>query len=93
MKIHSIKYAVLLVLAARKEVKQYPHLRFGQALFNLLPNEVYAYFTGTKNDFFYWTDEDKVLQVFCTEYVGHNDDKATEEYVQMTNEFTKVYND
>lgn len=79
MKIYSIEDAALLVIAARKEVKQHSHLRFGQALFNLLPNEVYAYFTGTKNDFFYWTDEEKVLQVFWTEYVNH---ETVEEYTE-----------
>lgn len=82
MKIYSIEDAALLVMAARKEVKQHPHLRFGQALFNLLPNEVYAYFTGTKNDFFYWTDEKKVLQVFWTEYVEHKDEQTIEEYTE-----------
>lgn len=80
MKIYSIEDAALLVMAARKEAKQYPHLRFGQALFNMLPNEVYAYFTGTKNDFFYWTDEEKVLQVFWTEYVSN--ETAIEEYTE-----------
>jgi hypothetical protein len=40
---------------------------------------VYAYFTGTKNDFFYWTDEEKVLQAFWTEYVNHG---TVEEYTE-----------
>lgn len=80
MKIYSVEDAALLVIAARNQVRQQPYIRLGQALFNLLPAEVYAYFTGTKNDFFYWTDEQKVLQVFWTEYVEHKDEQAIEEY-------------
>lgn len=56
--------------------------RLGQAIFNLLPQEIYNKFVDTDNDFFYWTDEEKVLQVFWTEYVEHKDEQTIEEYTE-----------
>lgn len=43
--------------------------RFGQALWNILPDELTLHFNGTEHDFFYWTNENKVLSVFLANYV------------------------
>lgn len=45
-----------------------PSYRLGQGIFNLLPDDLAEYIRDT-NDFFYWTDEDKVLEVFYAECV------------------------
>jgi len=45
-----------------------PSYRLGQGIFNLLPEDLAEYIRDT-NDFFYWTDEDKVLEVFYRECV------------------------
>lgn len=42
--------------------KEY-HYQFGQALYNLLPNYVTQQIYQTEFDFFYWTDDNKVLEV------------------------------
>lgn len=42
--------------------KEYQY-RFGQALYNLLPNYVTHQIYMTEFDFFYWTDYNKVLEV------------------------------
>ena len=43
--------------------------RFGQALWNILPDELASYFRSTEHDFFYLTNENKVLSVFLDNYV------------------------
>lgn len=43
--------------------------RFGQALWNILPDELALHFNGTEHDFFYWTNENKVISVFLDNYV------------------------
>lgn len=43
--------------------------RFGQALWNILPDDLASYFRSTKYDFFYWTNENKILSVFLDNYV------------------------
>ena len=47
--------------------------RFGQSLFNCLPVDLYHHFTGTEHDFFYWKDDDKVIETFYEFYVEKND--------------------
>lgn len=44
-------------------------LRFGQALWNVLPKDVSDTGHGTDTDFFYWKDKQKVLETFYTHYV------------------------
>ena len=43
--------------------------RLGQAIWNILPDELTTHFHGTEHDFFYWTDEAKVINVFMDKYV------------------------
>lgn len=51
-----------------KHRKACPDYRLGQGIFNLLPDNLAEYIRDT-NDFFYWTDEGKVLDVFYAECV------------------------
>ena len=50
-------------------LNQLAKYRFGQALWNILPDELMLHFHGTEHDFFYWVDENKVLSVFLDNYV------------------------
>lgn len=43
--------------------------RFGQALTNLLPNDLYLEYNGTELDFFHWTDYDEIIDTFYKHYV------------------------
>lgn len=43
--------------------------RLGQAIWNILPDELKMQFHNTKHDFFYWTDDAKVVNVFMDNYV------------------------
>ena len=43
--------------------------RLGQAIFNLLPKDTADIIDQTPNDFFYWLDKEKVLEVFWNELV------------------------
>lgn len=67
-KLHPVN-AQVLINVARKEVEKHPCLRFGQALFNALPDEIYREMNGTEYDFFHWGDEKKVLDTFWEHYV------------------------
>jgi hypothetical protein len=58
----------LLVIACN-QMKDVPSYRLGQAIFNLLPKTVSDHIWCTPNDFFYWQDEDKVMEVFMRECV------------------------
>jgi hypothetical protein len=51
-------------------MRQVPTYRLGQAIFNLLPKEVSDTIYMTELDFFFWTDDNKVLQVFYDNLVG-----------------------
>lgn len=52
------------IVIASQQVAVNPYYRFGQALWNVLPNEVTQNLHGKKElDFFYWTDENKVMEV------------------------------
>lgn len=49
---------------AIQQVTVNPYYRFGQALWNILPNEVTKDLHGKKDfDFFYWTDNNAVMKV------------------------------
>ncbi|AHK11592.1 hypothetical protein S140_185 [Shewanella sp. phage 1/40] len=65
----TIHQSVELLNLARKQMASEPTYRLGQAIFNLLPKTVSDNIRCTTNDFFYWTDEGKVLEVFYTECV------------------------
>lgn len=44
-------------------------LRFGQVLWNSLPNELANHYVGSAHDFFYWKDHDQIVTEFYGEYV------------------------
>lgn len=58
-----------LVYAATLDCVCNPFLRFGQALWNMLPHNAVQDNSGGELDFFYWTDKQKVLQAFYSHYV------------------------
>ena len=58
------KQAQYILATAYKQMREVPTYRLGQAIFNLLPKEVSDTIYMTELDFFFWTDSDKVLQVF-----------------------------
>ena len=59
------KEAALYIKQATKDVANSAGtLRFGQALWNALPEDVTNHIHGTDNDFFYWTDNWKVFRTF-----------------------------
>lgn len=58
------KQAQNILATANIQMQQVPTYRLGQAIFNLLPKEVSDTIYMTELDFFFWTDSDKVLQVF-----------------------------
>jgi len=64
------KQAQNILETARTQMQQVPTYRLGQAIFNLLPKEVSDTIYMTELDFFFWTDSDKVLQVFYDNLVG-----------------------
>ena len=43
--------------------------RLGQAIWNILPDELTMQFHGTEYDFFYWTNDNKVVNIFMDKYV------------------------
>lgn len=61
--------AMNLIQEAHIKVKANKGYRFGQALTNLLPSELYNFYNGTDKDFFYWTDYDMILNTFYRHYV------------------------
>lgn len=60
-----------LVVEAWRLVKEYESAkyRFGQALYNLLPEELYKHYHMTAYDFFYWSNSDQVLESFYKYFV------------------------
>lgn len=61
--------AVALVEKASQQSTELKHYRFGQALWNLLPERISsAHITG-ENDFFYWVDNARVVEVFYKHFV------------------------
>ena len=63
------KQAVKLVEQASQESLQNRGYRFGQSLWNLLPDETTKNVLGTTRDFFYWTDNTKVIETFYEYFV------------------------
>ena len=63
--------AVKLVEQASQESLQNRNYRFGQALWNLLPDETTKNALGTTRDFFYWTDNAKVIETFYEYFVDN----------------------
>ena len=61
--------AIKLVEQASQESTEIQHYRFGQVLWNLIPNEVSNQFHMTDKDFFFWVDNTKVIEVFYNHYV------------------------
>ena len=64
------KQAQNILETANIQMQQVPTYRLGQAIFNLLPKEVSDTIYLTELDFFFWTDDNKVLQVFYDNLVG-----------------------
>ena len=66
------EYADCIVVYAQLVVKQNPCMRLGQVIMNNLNVEVaenLSWYATPQTDFYYWTDEDKVLEVFYRECV------------------------
>ena len=63
--------AVELVEQVSQESLQNRGYRFGQALWNLIPNEVSEPFWTTDKDFFYWKDNAKVIETFYEFFVDN----------------------
>lgn len=63
------RVALGLTWDARKILSEHPYLRYGQALWNSLPNELTSSLTGTDLDFFYWTNDLEVEKTFFNHFV------------------------
>lgn len=61
--------AAKLVETAHKEVHERPCLRFGQALYNILPKCIATEINGGPLDFFYKEDKEEVLLMFYSNLV------------------------
>lgn len=61
--------AAKLIQQASQESTENKHYRFGQALWNLLPEEVSKPFYMTDKDFFLWSDNAKVMEVLYENFV------------------------
>ena len=79
--------AVELVEQASQESLQNRGYRFGQALWNLLPDETTKNALGTTRDFFYWADNAKVIEVFYEYFVDHTLDMDGNLVPQFNKEF------
>ncbi len=64
-----VDQAVTLVKNAREYADRFSYCRFGQALFNSLPKDIANTHEGKETDFFYWLDDEKVLECFYQHYV------------------------
>lgn len=58
-----------LVCFAYEQQRNNPYIRLGQAIMNNLPKEVANNLVWGESDFYYFTDEDKVLESFYNECV------------------------
>lgn len=68
------KQAASLIEEARRDVKEFSFLRFGQALWNILTDEkkskeITDTLNGTDQDFFHLVDEDRILELFYANFV------------------------
>lgn len=66
----TLTQAQSILETANTQMQQVPTYRLGQAIFNLLPEELANTIRGTERDFFYWIDDNKVFQVFYDNLVG-----------------------
>lgn len=66
----TLTQAQTILETANIQMQQVPTYRLGQAIFNLLPKGVSDTIYMTELDFFFWTDDNKVLQVFYDNLVG-----------------------
>lgn len=66
-----LSYAEALSISqqAYQQVQVTPTYRLGQGITNLLPKELWEETNQTDLDFFYWLDNEKVLNTFYSEYV------------------------
>lgn len=67
----SVIQASELILEARTQCRKNKSLRLGQALWNLLPEEVVDLYTGGVLDFFYVEDEQSVENIFYKHFVNY----------------------
>lgn len=65
----TIEEALELALVARKACYKDKSQRFGQTLWNLLPNEVCSQHVGSYQDFFHERDAEKAERIFFDFYV------------------------
>ena len=79
--------ATKLVEQASQESLQNRGYRFGQALWNLLPDETTKNVLGTTRDFFYWKDNAKVIETFYEYFVDHTLDMDGNLVPQFNKEF------
>lgn len=56
--------ATVILNKAKEQVKENKGYRLGQAIWNLLPDEIANEHRASDVDFFYWTDDERVLNVF-----------------------------
>ena len=66
--------AIQIVIKVRNDIKKCPSYRLGQGIYNELReySEIEKKLFKTENDFFYWIDEEKVLECFYRECVENN---------------------
>lgn len=58
-----------ILLEVGKQRLEVPSYRFGQGIYNLLPKDLEKVIYQTELDFFYWTDNDKVLDCIYSNLV------------------------
>ena len=58
-----------LVALAYETMREHPYIRLGQVIMNNLDTEVAENLVWGETDFYYWEDEDEVLEVFYRECV------------------------
>lgn len=51
------------------QMREEPSYRLGQSVFNLLPQELCRLITRTELDFFYWTNNDKVIECLYNNFL------------------------
>lgn len=66
-----------LLLRAYELRRQYPSLRLGQTIMNLMTLKQLSNVIGSESDFYNWTDEDAVMETFykfCVEPLEVNNE-------------------
>jgi hypothetical protein len=64
-----VSEALDLLCEANRLHRESPSYRYGQALYNILPKDITAEINCTEDDFFYWTDDEKVTMHFFSKFV------------------------